>query len=180
MAAITTYCGHALDPIRPERALIDIRDIAHALSLLCRANGHFPTFYSIAQHCLHCAAEAEARGLGARVSLACLLHDASEAYISDITRPVKSALAEYRVIEERLQTVIYEAFLHARPDEGELRLVREIDDALLCHEFFSQMGEMLFDTVPRLVTAPVFDFVPFAEIETAFLRTFERLYAELM
>ena len=62
MPYITTYSGHSFDPLFPERDKIDIRDIAHALSLLCRANGHFPTFYSIAQHSLHCLAEAVARG----------------------------------------------------------------------------------------------------------------------
>ena len=168
MAAITTYCGHALDPIRPERALIDIRDIAHALSLLCRANGHFPTFYSIAQHCLHCSAEAEARGLGARVSLACLLHDASEAYLSDITRPVKAHLEKYLEIEAKLQNAVYQKWLGI-PTAEELALIREIDDTLLHHEFYAIMGEKVFSPAPTLYSKAVFAFVDFATVEKEFL-----------
>ena len=92
MSEILTFTGKMFDPIHPDPALIDIRDIAHALSCLARANGHFPTFYSVGQHCLNCAREAIARGYSRRVQLACLLHDASEAYLSDVTRPVKAEL----------------------------------------------------------------------------------------
>ena len=57
---------------------ISIRDIAHALSLICRGNGHVRNFWSVGQHCLDCAHEAQARKLSPRMILACLLHDASE------------------------------------------------------------------------------------------------------
>ena len=180
MPSITTYSGHSFDPLFPERDKIDIRDIAHALSLLCRANGHFPTFYSIAQHSLHCLAEAVARGYSDRVCLACLLHDASEAYISDITRPVKQALGEYRGIEKKLQDAIYGKWLSPMPDDGELLLVREVDDALLYHEFFAQMGQRLFEKEPYLHSSPDFVFVPFAQIESVFLREFDRLMTMLL
>ena len=92
MSEILTHTRVMFDPVHPDPALIDIRDIAHALSMLCRANGHFPTFYSVGQHCINCAAEAAARGYSRRVQLACLLHDASEAYLADVTRPVKKEL----------------------------------------------------------------------------------------
>ena len=87
------------DPVHPNAALIDINDIAHALSMLCRANGHFHTFHSVGQHSINCAREAMARGYSRRVQLACLLHDASEAYLSDVTRPVKAELPKYLEIE---------------------------------------------------------------------------------
>ena len=54
VSEIMTYTGKMFDPLRPEWEKIDIADIAHALSMLCRANGHFPTFYSVAQHCINC------------------------------------------------------------------------------------------------------------------------------
>ncbi len=179
MSTITTYSGKAFDPIAPEARKICIADIAHALSLLCRANGHFPTFYSIGQHSLHCMEEATARGYGERVALACLLHDASEAYISDITRPVKRALADYRGIEANLQNAIEGVFLGSPLSEDERRLVREVDDALLYHEFFHHMGEKLFDTEPHLFSKPVFAFEPFEKTEQAFLAAFERLMSLL-
>lgn len=96
MTSITTYTKKTFDPLAPKEEFLDIHDIAHSLSLLCRANGHFPEFYSVGEHCLNCAREAQARGYSVRVQLACLLHDASEAYLSDVTRPVKSALPEYK------------------------------------------------------------------------------------
>ena len=89
---ITTFSKIHFTPLAPRREDIIIEDIAHALSLMTRANGHFPEFYSVAQHCMDCAMVAEAECLSIREQLACLLHDASEAYLSDITRPVKANL----------------------------------------------------------------------------------------
>ncbi len=86
---ITTYGGTHFVPAKPEMDKIHITDIAHALSLICRGSGHVKTFFSVGQHCIHCALEAEARGYSRRIVLACLLHDASEAYISDVPSPFK-------------------------------------------------------------------------------------------
>ena len=91
---IITISKKRFSPLQAEAGDIEITDIAHALSLLCRANGYTRHFYSVAQHSLNCAAEAKARGLSEDIQLACLLHDASEAYISDITRPVIKEPAE--------------------------------------------------------------------------------------
>ena len=52
MSYITTYTGKHFDPIQPEPGLFDLTDISHALSLLCRGNGHMKHFYSVAQHCV--------------------------------------------------------------------------------------------------------------------------------
>ena len=92
---ITTYSGVKFSPLNPKEEDIRIDDIAHALSLMTRANGHFPEFYSVAQHCIACCKEAIARGYSNKVALALLLHDASEAYLSDITRPLKKHLEVY-------------------------------------------------------------------------------------
>ena len=83
---ITTYTGNHIDPADPDPEAISIRDIAHALSLICRGNGHVRNFWSVGQHCLDCAHEAQARKLSPRMILACLLHDASECYMSDVPR----------------------------------------------------------------------------------------------
>ena len=61
-AYITTIGGRRFDPVDPAQEDIDITDIAHSLSLICRANGHFREFFSVARHCINCAREAEARG----------------------------------------------------------------------------------------------------------------------
>lgn len=87
MNTMTTYSGRKFDPMQMTPGDVYIEDIAHALSLLCRGGGQLTYFYSVGQHSLNCAAEAQARGWSERQQLACLLHDASEGYISDIIRP---------------------------------------------------------------------------------------------
>jgi len=133
--AILTYTNTMFYPLAPEADEVKMEDIAHALSQMCRANGHFRSFYSVAQHSINCAQEAEARGLSARLCLACLLHDASEAYISDITRPVKHFLEEYKRIEQNLQKVIYAKFGIDDLTSAEISQIEDIDNALLNYEF---------------------------------------------
>ena len=72
---ITTYTGDHFDPTLPDAEHLHIEDIAHALSLICRGNGHVKTFFSVGSHCINCAKEAAARGYSDRLVLACLLHD---------------------------------------------------------------------------------------------------------
>lgn len=175
MSEIATYTGKMFDPLAPEPALIDIRDIAHALSLLCRANGHFPTFYSVAQHSLACCREAMERGLSKRIQLACLLHDASEAYLSDVTRPVKAVMPMYLELEAPLQEAIWNKWLGTPLTEEERGLVFGIDDDLLYHEFFTHTGLAVADRVPPIVSKPAFTFVEFSKVEREFLDTFQSL-----
>ncbi|WP_348980926.1 hypothetical protein [Clostridium sp. AM54-14XD] len=63
---ITTYTGDHFDPTLPEAEHLHIEDIAHALSLICRGNGHVKTFFSVGSHCINCAKEAAARGYSGR------------------------------------------------------------------------------------------------------------------
>ena len=86
---LTTFSKVDFNTFEPEEDKIRIEDIAHALSMMTRANGHFPQFFSVGQHCIQCCHEATARNYLPQTALACLLHDGSEAYLADITRPVK-------------------------------------------------------------------------------------------
>ena len=115
---ITTYTGNHIDPADPDPEAISIRDIAHALSLICRGNGHVRNFWSVGQHCLDCAHEAQARKLSPRMILACLLHDASECYMSDVPRPMKKHMQEYQRQEKGILKVIFEKFLGSDFDDG--------------------------------------------------------------
>lgn len=170
---ITTYTKLHFNPINPNPENIVIKDIAHALSLLCRGGGHFENFHSVASHCLECASEAKARNYTSRVQLACLLHDASEAYLADITRPVKKHLNTYSMIEEQLLQTIYNKYLDGlNPDEKVL--VDEVDNALLYHEFYYFMGEEIGEK-PHLLSSPDFSFLPFKEVENAYLSLFYKL-----
>ena len=99
-----------VNPMNIQDGDIRTEDIAHALSLLCRGGGHMKQLYTVGQHCLNCANEAKARGWNTRVIFACLLHDASEAYISDIIRPVKQHLKTYITIEETILRTIYQHY----------------------------------------------------------------------
>ena len=137
---IHTYSGKKFCPLDPKIEDIDINDISHALSLMTRANGHYKYFYSVAQHSINCYKEAVARNYSKKVQLACLLHDASEAYISDITRPVKKNLSEYRVIEKNIQDKIYRKFLGEDLNENEIKFIGDIDDCILHFEFIELMG----------------------------------------
>lgn len=175
MSEILTFTGKMMDPLNPDPSLIDIRDIAHALSLLCRANGHFKTFYSVGQHSLACRAEAAARGESRRIQLACLLHDGSEAYLSDVTRPVKAAMPLYLEFEAPLQEAIWNKWLGEPLTQEERRTVFQIDDTLLYHEFYTHTGLAVADAVPEIVSAPGFAFAEFAKVEREFLETFEAL-----
>ena len=108
---ITTYTRKHFDPVHPDPERIIIEDIAHALSLLCRGNGHVTTFWSVGQHCICCAKEAAGRGFSDRIVLACLLHDASECYMSDVPRPFKQTMQEYICQEETLLSMVYTRYL---------------------------------------------------------------------
>ena len=169
MSYITTYTGKHFDPIQPEPGLFDLTDISHALSLLCRGNGHMKHFYSVAQHSIACAEEAKARGYSARVQLGCLLHDASEAYLSDVTRPVKKDLDYYLKVEALLQDRLWAFFIPGRVlSEEERGQIFEIDDAMLSWEFRELMAEELGDGWKQLTTAPDCSFAGMEDVEKRF------------
>lgn len=172
---ITTYSKINFRPLEPVAEDIRIEDIAHSLSMLCRANGHYSTFYSVGAHCLNCYDEAVARRESPRVKMACLLHDATESYISDLTRPVKKYIEEYQAIEERLARVIYEKFLGSPLTEYEDAMVKTIDDAMLYYEFLEFGGIKLFDEAPYVAATPDFFKGSMKEVEAEYIRVFEAI-----
>ena len=171
---ITTYTGRHFEPANPDPDAICIEDIAHALSLITRGNGHVKTFWSVGEHCLCCAKEAAVRGLSDRMVLACLLHDASECYMSDIPRPFKRELPEYREHEERLLDLIYEKFLGSPLTREEQVQLKSIDDAMLWYDLTVLLGESLRTDAPKLQIEPDYTVRPFAEVEQEFLAVFEK------
>jgi len=175
MECFTTFTGEDFNPLSPDIDKIKIEDIAHSLSLMCRANGHFSRFYSVAQHCINCANEAEARDFSDRVQLACLLHDASEAYMSDITRLVKKHLPVYIEAEEYLQNIIYSKFLGTPLTDKEYSYVKQIDDDMLVCEFDALMTKKVFERVVDIKSSPSFEFTNFSDIKAEFIRKYKRL-----
>ncbi len=172
---ILTYSKIKFFPLEPVKEGIKIEDIAHSLSLMTRANGHCSHFYSVAQHSIHCYKEAECRGYSERVQLGCLMHDGSESYISDITRPVKCNLPEYSSIEEKLQGVIYERFGLGDLSDEERKQIEGVDDTLLHYEFEELMDFPIFDVPPEKATEHDFSERDFASVEREFIEIFNRL-----
>jgi hypothetical protein len=126
-ASIRTYTGRYVDILNPKAKDIDIADIAHALSQLCRFTGHTKEFYSVAQHCWHVSYE-----VPAIFALDGLLHDASEAYMADMSRPLKHApeMSKYRAAEKAITKVIQGHFgLGQEPKE-----VKDIDRRMCATE----------------------------------------------
>lgn len=93
-AWILTQSGRAYWPLDPHPDDVCIEDIAHGLSMLCRYAGQVKIFYSVAEHCVLVS-----HMVPPELALEALLHDASEAYCSDVVRPLKKALPDYLKIE---------------------------------------------------------------------------------
>ncbi len=105
--AIFTFSGKTIRPLHPAPDDIDIRDIAHALSNCGRFTGHTRDFCSVAEHCVRVSLL-----VPEELALEGLLHDASEAYLADIARPIKrdEEFAFYLEVEARLEDAIAERF----------------------------------------------------------------------
>jgi hypothetical protein len=124
-----TYTGLDFDPMNPDPERINIEDIAHALSLQCRYNGHVHRFYSVAQHSVFVSYL-----LPRHLMLAGLLHDAAETYLGDLIRPVKQEIALYQAIEARLMIAVHRAFGLPYLNSDEQELIRVADNRVLATE----------------------------------------------
>ena len=98
--------GAYFDLLHPQPDQFTLADIAGALSKICRFGGQVDRFYSIAEHSYWCAWQAKQDGLSEDIQRACLMHDAAEAFIGDVVKPLKIMLPEYAKIEARIEAVI--------------------------------------------------------------------------
>lgn len=104
---IQTHTGKVFKYNNITEDMICIEDIAHALSNICRFNGHSKTFYSVAEHCLHMSKYVLNKWGDKKKALAALLHDATEAYFCDLPRPIKYNMPVYRGLEMALEKMIF-------------------------------------------------------------------------
>lgn len=102
---IRTFTGLYMNVFEPTADMICIEDIAHSLSQQPRFGGHLPRWYSVAQHSVMCQVLANEPH-----KFAALLHDAAEAYLLDMPKPIKDRLPEYKKLEDNLMKVIARKF----------------------------------------------------------------------
>ena len=167
---IQTYTGKMFYPLDPRVEEIDIFDVAHALSNVCRFTGHVKTFYSVSQHSVLASDK-----VPAEYKLTALLHDASEFAIADVARPIKR-LPEfkfYREIEDNLMKFMSQKFNTIYPLPP---CVVEADNRMLTTEMQQLMGK------PPKTWADLYEpydiiIKPWApeEAERIFLKTFFEL-----
>ena len=119
--SIRTHSGKYVNVFDPDPRTIVMEDIAHSLSNQCRFGGHLPRFYSVAQHCINCV-----QHVPDELRLQVLLHDASEAYLMDIPKPIKEGLPEYKRIENQLMIVIANKFGFEYPMSDKVKSVDKV------------------------------------------------------
>lgn len=102
---VSTYLGNRFYPLEPRIEQVSIEDIAHGLAFQCRFNGQTCDFYSVAQHSLIVADLVPESH-----RLAALLHDAGEAYLGDMVKPLKNLMPDFSRIEDQVTDIIAKTF----------------------------------------------------------------------
>jgi hypothetical protein len=147
---IATISGRRWFITDPDAEDVHIRDIAHGLSMTCRFGGHCREFYSVAQHSVHVAdVIRQDRGDDTHMELWGLMHDATEAYVGDMVRPLKLSMPAYKVIEERTERAICAAFGIIVPPDIR-HWVKRYDDVLLMTERRDLMNHCGYEWTPKV------------------------------
>ena len=169
-AWIQTFTGIQFWPMdaRPEE--VDIKDIAHALSMLCRFNGHCQRFYSVAEHAVHVS-----RVVVPEHAKWGLLHDAAEAYLSDLPQPVKRQIPDYGLLEDLLLEVIADRFELSSTMPPE---VKRADAVMLATEKVALMGPepAPWEGIPKPLEPGMIQGWGPSQAEEAFLNRFRELF----
>lgn len=142
--------GAWIDLSDPKTEDIDIEDIAWSLAGILRFNGHLSTHISVARHSLEVS-----RLVPAELGLAALLHDAHEAYMGDVTRPVKRYLKQLGVdldeYEAQWQKLIWNRYNCVPTHKGQLQIINDADDLQMAREITSLAPEGPFRDYGRLL-----------------------------
>ena len=161
---IETASGAEVDVLKFSDEMVSLDDIIASLSKICRYNGHVPHFYSVAEHSVLVAEHLAQQGHGALMCLTGLLHDAAEAYVGDMVRPLKNHPefgSTHQTIEsrvsERIHTVLGGFYPHPEAVHLADKAVYEweVDNIRtgLVRGLEPQMAAKLFQTAFRLLSA---------------------------
>ena len=131
---IATFTGGKFYPMGPDCERLNIVDIAHALSRICRYNGQVTRFWSVAAHSLAMVKRLYLEGHDASVQAAALVHDASEAYLMDVPKPIKGLFLNYKEWESNLELVIAKKYGVEFPWPS---VVKHHDKAILIDEIYN-------------------------------------------
>lgn len=138
--------GKPFWPLDPRMNEIDIHDIANALSKICRFGGHGRYFYSVAQHSVLVSYI-----VAPELAMAGLLHDAAEAYVGDMVRPLKRSMPAFQDAEDRLQDMVYRKYLNDAyvdgEDTGEEAEIKKADNIAL----MTEVRDLLGPSDPRIL-----------------------------
>lgn len=140
---IATHSGKRFDLRNPRPRDVEIDDIALALSRIARFTGHTKDFLSVAQHSANVALILNEWGEPLEVQLYGLLHDASEAYLNDVTRPLKRMLPHYLAFERKVMKAVLKGLkLHRRLclTKAQLKTVKLADECCCLAERRDQVN----------------------------------------
>lgn len=164
-SSIRTYTGNYVDVFNPDPETLEIVDVAHALSMQCRYGGHMRTFYSVAQHSIWVCEYLEKCGYPKEMCFEGLMHDASEAYLVDIPKPIKVHLKDYNDVEDTLMAALSSVFGFTYPLSSQVKIVDRIALEWEWAHLVCEDVEIEGD----------FEILTHEEAETKFLALYERL-----
>lgn len=165
--SIRTISGQYVNVFEPDPKTLLIEDIAHALSNQPRFGGHLPQFYSVAQHSLLCYQIADEP-----YKYAALMHDASEAYLLDMPKPIKVEMPDYNRIEDNLMYVLAKKFGFKYPKSP---AVEAIDHHLLNWEW----KNIMLKNKPT-IKYPLIKILTQTQAKKAFLKAFREQEYEVL
>ena len=148
-----TWMGGRFWPLDPRVEDVDVRDIAHSLSMQCRYAGHLDRHYSVAEHCVLVS-----QVVSPASALTALLHDATEAYVVDVPRPLKGSLIGYKDIENGVWLVIAK-FFGIDPEwpsdvkDADNRIILNERNALMSHAERGAWNQDNMDPLPLTIHA---------------------------
>ena len=128
---VEMYTGGQFDLFYPDPADVRLADIAAGLAHTCRFGGQCRQFYSVARHSLYVSRELPD---DPRLRLLGLFHDAGEAYVGDVPRPLKAEYDAFERVEERVLSAVWAGLGVEPPDDDEWERVMAADDRLLAYE----------------------------------------------